>query len=426
MQLAKLRNSSFLKHNAVFFFGSLVVGVLNYAFYPVIGRLLPVSAYGEVQALVSLFLQLGIFLTVLSQVTVNVVANYDDPIQKQRVTLELERLGFLVGLAILLVGSVFSHALASFFHFNSVWPFIVMLVAVVATVPLSFRTGYLKGHRKFSAVALANITSSASEIIISAVLVILGFGATGALGGLVIAQILAFSYAAYRARQVGFTKPEGTRLLSLPEWNVIAPEMKYSVFVLILSIMITGLSTLDIFTVKHYFDPKVAGYYAGVSIIGRSIYFVTVPISQVMLPMVRLNRTARENRAVLLKSLGLLTLIGGGAALVFSLFPRLIIGILMGHRYLAYAHLLPMLSLVMFMVSVINLFVSYYISLRKYHSSVIIAISALITGLLIVLRHQTVGTVVSDLVYSTAATLALFIVWELAQVIGTKQPHAES
>jgi len=83
--LTAVRSSSFVRHNAIFFFGSVAVGVLNYVYYPILGRMLSVEAYGEVQALVSLFLQMLVFLVVMSQVTINVVANYTDEDKKRRV-----------------------------------------------------------------------------------------------------------------------------------------------------------------------------------------------------------------------------------------------------------------------------------------------------------------------------------------------------
>jgi O-antigen/teichoic acid export membrane protein len=51
----QLRSSDFLRQNAILFVGSLAVSVLNYAYYPVLGRLLKVEEFGEVQVLISLF-----------------------------------------------------------------------------------------------------------------------------------------------------------------------------------------------------------------------------------------------------------------------------------------------------------------------------------------------------------------------------------
>jgi len=415
-----LSHSSFLRHNAVFFFGSLLIGILNYAFYPVIGHLLPVDGYGEVQALVSFFAQLTIFLNVLSQVAINVITNYTDEDQKQRVILELEKLGFAISIVILVAGSLGSWWLASFFHFGSIWPLIIMLLAFVATVPLSFRGAYLRAKKQFGHAAFAGIISSASEIMVSATLVVIGLGAAGAIGGLIVAQLLAFGYAAYRSRQVGFRKPEGIRYFAIPDFNAIAPELRYGLFVLLLSMVITVFSTADVFIVKHYFSPRIAGEYSGVSVIAKSVFFVTAPIAQVLMPHVHLHSSQRSNLMALVKSLGLVVCISGCALLLFFVAPKSIIGTLMGHKFLPYARLLPRVGLAMLLLSVINVFISYSIALRDYLASVIVTIGIGLAWTLILLHHNNVSTIITSLIDSAAILLGMFILWTLHSIARTQ------
>src|SRR6478672_10082386 len=222
--IKQIRESAFLRHNAILFFGSMAVGALNYAYYPILGRLLNVEAYGEVQALVSLFLQLNIFLTVLGQVTVNVVANYDDHKEKERVVFELEKLGLFMAMAGLVVVAAFGWKLKTFFNFESGWPFIIVMCATIASVPLAFRSAFLRGHKKFGATSMANLIGAGGKIILSSGLVLLGWNTGGAIFGLIIAQLIAFVYAAHVARKVGFVRPEGVSLKSLPSWKILAPE----------------------------------------------------------------------------------------------------------------------------------------------------------------------------------------------------------
>ena len=76
--ITALRSSDFLRNNTIFFAGSVLVGALNYLYYPLIGRLVSPAVFGEIQTLVSLFLQFTIFLNVLGMITVNIMANYAD------------------------------------------------------------------------------------------------------------------------------------------------------------------------------------------------------------------------------------------------------------------------------------------------------------------------------------------------------------
>lgn len=416
-----IRGSSFLRQNAVFFFGSVGVGALNYAYYPVMSRLLPVDSYGEVQALMSLFLQLLIFLSVLGQVTVNVVANYQDESKKQKIVYELEKLALFMSLALFVVVAIFGWKIKSFFHFSSVWPFLVLMLSIVATVPLAFRSAFLRGHKKFASVAAANLLSSASDILVSALLVVIGWKTVGAIFGIVVAQVLAFLYAARAARKIGFVKPQHATFASLPDVRALKPELKYGLLVLCGSLIITVLSSIDIFVVKHYFDAQTAGRYAGVSTVARMIFFLTASIAQVLLPSVRLHQTSKQNRALFLKSLALVMAMGGVATLVFTVFQTQIITILMGKNYLTYAHLLGRLSLVMLVLSVLNLVISYFVALRKYQISVVVLLGAGVTLGLLGAFHSSLEAVINSLLYGSLTMLGMFGVWLVVNKITRKE-----
>ena len=50
----------------------------------------------------------------------------------------------------------------------------------------------------------------------------------------------------------------------------------------------------------------------------------------------------------------------------------------MGHEFVQFADLLPRLSVVIFLVSVINLFVLYYLALRRYGIALVALWGALV------------------------------------------------
>jgi O-antigen/teichoic acid export membrane protein len=64
MHLASvLKNSPFLRHNTIYFLGSFASAILNYLYYPVLGRFMDIVHFGETQVLISLFMQFSIFFT---------------------------------------------------------------------------------------------------------------------------------------------------------------------------------------------------------------------------------------------------------------------------------------------------------------------------------------------------------------------------
>jgi len=406
-----IRGSTFLKHNAIFFFGALATGALNYLFYPIMARLLDTSSFGEVQALFSLFAQINIFLSVLGLITINIVVNNPAGQKRNQLILEIEKLALVLSLVLMVVSFWAGPALRHFFHFASVWPFVALSAAVVATVPLTFRSAYLRGHKTFGLVSVVNIVAAAADLVFSVVLVALHGKTTGVMVGLVVAQFLTFVLAAMLARNRSFTGSQFRTLLKLPDIRALMPELRYAALVLVSSLVITGMYSIDTVVIKHWFDAYTAGLYAGIATIARIIFFVTASIAQVLLPSVRMSQSARHNRQILLKSLVLLVGVGGSALLLFSFAPHLVVRSLMGSRFLPYAFLLPRLSVVVFSISVLNLFVLYHLALRRYAIAGIAALGATVTAGFMMVNHQSPQAIVNDLLYGCTAVGGMLGVW---------------
>jgi O-antigen/teichoic acid export membrane protein len=411
-----IRSSTFLRHNFIFFAGSVAIGALNYLYYPVIGRMLQPAAFGETQTLVSLFLQISIFLTVLGMLTINIVANYTadgaaQQKQRDRVILELEKFALLISLGLLILTVLFGGALERFFQFSDYLPFVLLGLAVVVTVPFTFRSAYLRGQQFFGITSLAGIVGAGAKLAFSAIFVAMGMGTAGAILGVVLAQFLAFLYAALYARRHGFRESLFKQMGRLPDLRLILPELKYALLVLVCSLTITGLYSIDIVVVKHYFDARTAGLYAGIAAVARIVFFLTASITQVLMSAVRLQNFAQQNSAVVTKSFVLLSVIGGGTVALFWAMPRLIVGHLMGADYLAYASLLPRLSLVVFLISILNLFITYHMALRRYSIALIVIMGGLASVLFLAISHGTLMNVVNGLLYGSIVTLTALGLW---------------
>ncbi len=248
---------------------------------------------------------------------------------------------------------------------------------------------------------------------LSALFVVAGFGTIGAIAGLVLAQLLTFAYAAAKAKQAGFGPRLSTNFFSKPDMHLLRPEFKYAGLVLMGSLTITALYSIDIVFVKHHFDAHTAGLYAGIATVARIIFFLTGSIALVLLPAVKLSNTVRQNKQTLQKSLYLLLAVGGPALIVFWFLPELVVRLLMGKEYLEYASLLPWLSLVIFMVSVLNLFVLYYMALRRYAIGFIAIAGLLITCALVGINHDSLRAVVDSMLYGTLAMSGMIALWAI-------------
>ncbi len=412
--IRQMRHSQFLRHNIIFFSGSVAVGALNYLYYPVLGRLLSPGSFGEVQTLVSLFLQLSVFLIVLSLVIVNIVANQTDQRMRDAYVYEFEKLALLISGALLVASILFGSALQAFLQFDSRWPFVLLALAIMVTVPFTLRGAYLRGQQKFGLVSIGNIVGAGGKLVMSAILVSIGLGTLGAVSGVVVAQIVACVYVAYWAWKLGLKRPEGKRF-AWPNLKLLAPELTYGGIVLLASLAVTLQYSIDIIFIKHYFSAGTAGIYAGIAAVARILFFLTISIGQVLISSVKLKHTADQNKRLLYKSLLLLIGISAPVLVVLVGWPGLVVRTLMGGSYAALANLLPRLSLAIFAVAVLNLLVAYMLALRRYGVAAVSVLGLVISCGLIILHHGSPESIVNGLLTGSLAMLGLFGAWTLIE-----------
>ena len=79
------------------------------------------------------------------------------------------------------------------------------------------------------------------------------------------------------------------------------------------------------------------------------------------------------------------------------------------------APLLPRLSLAVFIVAVLNLFVAYFLALRRYGVAVTAVLGLGVSCAFILLHHGSPAAVVDALCAGSAAMLGLFGVWTLIE-----------
>lgn len=411
-----VRSNQLLRHNAIFLVGSAAVGALNYLYNPILGRMLEPGVFGEVQTLVSLFLQIGVFLAVLSLVIVNIVANYEAGSSRDRFVFEFEKLALLVSFVLLVVVILFGKQLQAVLNFDSPWPFAALALAVVASVPFYIRGAFLRGHQQFGLVSSGNIVNAGAKLIFSALLVVAGLGTMGAIGGVVAAQVSACMLVAWWAFRAGLRSQGKARFFGWPDFALLAPELRYGGVVLAASLAITLQYSVDILVVKHFFDAHTAGLYAGVAAVARILFFLTASISQVLISKIKLGeQNSKSNESVLNKSLLMLLAISLPVLLVTVLFPTQVIGLLMGGEYTAMSGLLPMLSISVCIVAVINLLAAYYLALRRYGIALLTVVGAVFTYLFILLHHSSPMAVVESLLLGSAATLISVGVWNITE-----------
>ena len=401
----------FFRHNAVFFVGSMLVAVLNYLYHPIVSRMLTVEQFGEVQAYLSIAMQFTVVAGVFGMVVLNIKANHDEAKKSESTEqnsliaqLYTLSMGLMVVISALLLAAspYLTHGLALS---TSSGLFIVVGILLLSTSQ-TFANFHLQAEKFFAKVSISGIIASLGKIVFSVLFIYLGFSVAGALAGYLVATFVALAYI--------YPKTKSTISPSQFTWVHFTPELwrelRFGVLVLFATGFATFLYTADIIVVRYFFTEETAGLYAGIATVARIIVFATASVAGVAIAHVKLRQSREENHALMRKSLVIVTLIGGCGLTLFTLFPELIMSMLMGSRFLSLAPLLPLLTLLMFAVSITNLFVMYFLALRKFVLIPVVSISGICIAIFTFLWHSAVTHVIWDFLCGIAIALLILIV----------------
>lgn len=400
-RISSYLQNDFLRHNLIFFVGSIGVAVLNYLFHPIMSRMLTVEEFGEVQVLFSILALVGVPLGIFSVIALNLYTNnnhYSSPAVQQSSLLT----AYVAGITALLL-IIFSPLITSLLQLSSSTELVLVAAAICISAITVFGKAHLQATHRFAITSIANAIGAGGKLIAAVVLVYLGFNVTGAIGGLVIASLTTFVFVQIYAKKY-IALPAFRPLKLTPE---LRKELGYGVIVLCGTGLVTFLTMADVIFAKYLFSPEEAGLYSGISVVARVILFLTASITGVLLTHVKLSALVSENRKVLRQGLILTGLVGGGALLIFILFPKFVISILVGGTYADQANLLPLMSTYVFLITLINVCIGYGLALRQKTVITIGIFGILCTILFVSVLPMTPNGLIQGFLFSSSLTLGL-------------------
>lgn len=399
----------FWRHNAVFFVGSGLVAVLNYLYHPIISRALSVEQFGEVQGYLSVAVQFGVLSTVFGMVLLNIKTSMTEE-DSEDIRNTVYSLGLLVAggmsVGLLLLSPYIGKQLA----LESFWGWSLIAVLLLFEMVRVFAAFHLQAEKRFAIVSINDIAVSAGRLLLALLFIWLGYEILGVLGGFALAIFISLLFV--------YPYTKATIAPGNIVWPKVTPalrrEIKYGLFIFLAISFVTFLYTADILVMRYLFSEEVAGLYAGIATIARIVVFATGSVAAVLLSHITLQQSAQQNLQTLKKGLLATVVLGGGALTVFSLFPGFIVGMLMGQSFVAMASLLPLLSLAMLLVAVVNLLVMYCIALRMYQIVPSIMVGVVSIAVMVNLWHSAPASVVWAFISGLSVVLVLLSMQILA------------
>ncbi len=359
-------HKGYFSANSIVFVGFFIANILNYVFTFAMGRALTVSSFGEITALLGLLVILNVpaiaITTFIAQQVSSFKAKNEISAIKKIISL-FKKYTLLLGLGAWSFFVFCIPMLSEYLNGVSYISLGVFSLTLPIVLVLSVSVGILQGLQNFYIFSLQNILGTLIKLILALFFVYLGFSVGGVMLALLFSFAFSYLYASRRASKLMKELPQSLSDNLLDISGVYSSTFLIFTAVLFLAILLN----IDVVIAKHYLLPDTAGQYAALSTIGKILVYGVGSFHTVLLPVVSAAHSSRENSTQSYLKSPLLVISGISIVVifVFSLFPELVIRTLFGIKYLSIAPYLGLFMISMFFVSLIILFVSYFIAMQN-------------------------------------------------------------
>lgn len=392
----------------IVFMGTIVSNFSNFIFNIFMSRNLTVSDYGILASLNSLTLVFALIAESFVPTIVHFAGTFLAKKEHEKIRgifFQANKIAVLFGGISFLFFALFAAQISEFFNIHS--RFLVTLAGVIVFFAFlgSLNRGILQAKLLFKYLSFVNASASTLKLIVGISLVFLGYKLNGAVFGFFTSFFVSYVLVVIPLRH--FFKEKSTFSIDLRKL------FSYGMASAIALFSLTSFITSDILLVKHFFSPKEAGVYAGLSLIGRVIYFFSAPVVTVMFPLIVQKHTRAENYHNTFRlSLLFVFLSSGFLTILYFLFPQFIIKLFLKNaEYLAVSSSLGYFGIFMTLYIMLYVFTNFYLSIKRTKVYLPLIFSAVLQAVLIWFFHKTFFEVITISVFATTLPLALLVVY---------------
>lgn len=287
------------------------------------------------------------------------------------------------GISMLLCFIIFSNQINNFFHIGSISLLIITGLSVFVSILMTLNLALLQAKLAFAYISFITIIASVGKLLIGVGLVSIGMSIHGAVIAILLSSIAPFLLSFLPLRLV-FNTAKNNFTIKTKELFF------YGVPSALCVLALNSLITTDILMVKHLFNAENAGLYAGLSLIGRVIFFFTAPIGMVMFPLVVQKYNKKENYVgTFLLALIIVMLSSLAISISYYIFPSQIILLFLKQKeYLSLTPLLGYFSIFITLYSILSVIVNFYISIKKTKIVLLIVAGSIFQVISIMIYHR--------------------------------------
>src|SRR5579875_300079 len=419
---SRFLTSSYLRHNILLLATNIMAGAFSYLLHPFLGRMMGVSEYGQVAALIAL----SLVLATPAQIIATIAAKYASSLSMnedfarlndfiRRLTAILLTAGVCISVAFIAL----SGYEAFFFHLTSQQGVILLDLTFIVSLGTPLNVGTLQGLQRFRWFAAILFLPTFLRLVFCIGFVLLGLGVNGAILGIVVSSLLAYLVSFQTLRRVlrGPRTPFGS-LRSLWSYSLLATTAAAAIVL---------LYSIDTVLARHYLSAQEAGLYAALATIGKTVVLITGSVTTVMFPRIAaLYERRQPYMSVVVQAVAGVLLLSAAVEVAFYLFPSLVTKLLFGQTFIAIAGLLVPYGMAMLLLAVGSVLIYYFLAVGKSSFVPIIFLSCTLEISLIVWHHAGLAQLVQAvLITNLVLVLALLITFILNTRRTTLTYHRE-
>lgn len=394
--------------SALLFIGTTGANFIAFIFNFILVRAITPAEYGIFASLVSLITLLSVpnqfLVTAITQFATEFIAKKE--MAKAHVFYQSMYKSLLIMSAfVFLIFCLSLGVLQSFLHISNVFVLVVTGLILAFSYLSVINAAFLQSLLRFGYSAVSQIIGSSVKLLIGGIFLLLGWQS-----GAGIMAVFGSFFGVFIFTQIPFVKylKKSDEKVSLPIKEIVF----YSLPAFFTVFSLASFTTTDVLLAKHFLSSHDAGIYAGLSLIGRVIFYFTAPITAAMFPIiVKRHATQEKFRHIFLSALGIVGIIAACCVFAYTLFPQLIITVFLGGKmYIHYAQDLWTFGLYAGIFSVLSIVVNFFLSTKHTRVVYFVTSAALLQIMLLFFYHSTILTILwTSLGISTGLLCTLLV-----------------
>lgn len=298
--------------------------------------------------------------------------------------------------------------ISDFLKINDPGLIILAIISVALFYMATLNVAFLQSLLKFKLLGLLYSFAGIGKLFGGVILIIMGLKVYGALLATFIFSLIDYVFSFFPLKKV----------ISKAGKDVSISRREFTYYAIPASIAIFSLSSFistDVILVKHFFSASEAGFYGGLSLIGKVVFYFTGPIPIAMFPLIVKRHTNQENFNNLFYIALIIVLIPSVLITIFYfVFPEFTIKLFLGREgYISVAPYLGLFGILLTIYSINNVFVNFFLSIKKTLVSLIVLFFALLQIVLIYIYHSNFYQIIYVSVISSVLLLGFLMLYYL-------------